>query len=333
MTGYVVRRVIAALVTVWLVLSGIFLIFFVMPGGAGKKSLGGFSPVAVFIAGRNNSPSSLRQIERDLGLDKSLQEQYFQFISRSIRGDLGFSYEEAETPMPVGPMVRASFRPTLELALGASVVALAAGIGGGILAARGRSRWSDRVMSGFSIVALSIPAFVSGSLALALLNTSDLYDFGQYVPMSAGLGAWLEGMWLPWVILALPFIGIYFRLVRSSLLEIRSEDFIRTAWAKGLSERDVLRHQLRAGSMPVVTAFGVDLANFLGGAIIVETVLGIPGLGGLIVGATRGSDFPVIAGVTIVASIAVVFMTLAVDIAYTYLDPRITYGSNPDALD
>lgn len=329
MTSYVLRRLIAALVTIWLVMTGVFLLFFVMPGGAGNRIEGGFSPVAVFIAGQNNDRATLRRIERDLGLDGSVMAQYGSYMSRLARGNLGFSYGERGTRQPVNPAVVSSIRPTIELALGASTLALAAGVGGGIMSTRARRRWTNRALAGLSIFCMSVPAFVIGLLAVGLFAAQGITLQGIYQPMSAGLGGWAESMLVPWIVLAFPFAGVYFRLVRAGVLSVGKEDFILTAKATGLREKVVLRHQFRAGAMPLVTAYGVDLANFLGGAIIVESIFGVPGLGNLIVDAIGGGDFPIVAGVTLVAATAVVLLTLVVDIAYTYLDPRITYAAAP----
>jgi peptide/nickel transport system permease protein len=322
--GYIVRRVIAAVVTVWLVVTAVFLIFFVFPGGSGNRVEGGFSPVAVAIAGQHNSPEILRRIER-------VSVQYARFMGRLARFDLGNSYaSEGGQRIPVRPMITASARPTIELAFGASVIALTAGIFGGSLTARSRTRWADRALSGFSIAALSVPTFVLGGLGVGLFAAFGIYLTDLYQPMSEGLGGWLEGMLAPWVVLAFPFIGIYYRLVRSSVRGVANEEFVRTATAMGLHENTIVKHQLRASIVPVITAFGVDLAHFLGGSIIVESIFSIPGLGGLLLGATRGGDYPVVAAVTIVGATAVVLLSLIVDIIYTYLDPRVVLdGSAP----
>jgi peptide/nickel transport system permease protein len=323
--AYLVRRVIAAIVTIWLVVSGVFAIFFILPGGAGKEGPGGFSPVTIFLAGRGNSRENLTRIERDLGLDQPLPEQYARYMSRLARGNLGFTYSE-EPRLPVTPIIKSSFRPTLELALGGSIVALLVALTGGVLSARQRSRWTDRLLSGFSLISLSVPSFVVGVLAIFLLATFNISTQGQYQPMSAGLWGWLKGLWVPWIALAFPFIGIYFRILRTNLVGLANEDFIRTAKAKGLHELQIVRHQLRAGFMPVLTAYGVDLAQFLGGCLIVESIFDIPGLGNLAVGSIRAGDFPVLIGVTIVGATAAVLLSLLVDLAYAYLDPRIGYG-------
>lgn len=326
MFAYVVRRLVIGIVTVWLVVTALFLIFFVLPGGSGRKDSGGFSSVAVFIAGRNNSPANLRRIEADLGLDEPLFVQYRDFIARLTRGDLGYSYGEPGQRVPVAPMIKASIVPTAQLVVGAALVAIALGMAGGAYSAQRRGRWSSRGLIGASIVTMSVPSFVLGLLLLAFLARFGVYVNEAYRPLSEGVGAWLQGMALPWFVLAFPFIGLYFRLVRSTLLGVENEEFVRTARAKGVDERGVLRHQLRASLIPLVSAYGVDLANFLGGAIIVESIFAIPGLGQLAVGAIRGQDYPVIAAITIVGSSVVILMSMLVDILYTYIDPRIVYA-------
>lgn len=328
--GYIVRRLIAAIITVWLVITAVFLIFFVFPGGAGNRLEGGFSPVAVAIAGQHNSPEILRRIERDLDLDEPVSTQYARFLERLSRFDLGNSYaSEGGQRIPVRPMIAQSFRPTVELAFGASAIALAAGIFGGSLTARSRKRVTEHALGGISIVALSVPTFVLGLLSIGAFAGFGIYLTDLYQPMSEGLGGWLQGMLAPWLVLAFPFIGIYYRIVRGSLHEVANEEYLRTATAMGLEENTIVKQQMRSSVVPLVTAYGVDLAHFLGGSIIVESIFSIPGLGGLLLGATRGGDYPVVAAVTIVAASAVVFLSLAVDVIYTYLDPRITFDGRP----
>jgi peptide/nickel transport system permease protein len=324
--GYLIRRSIAAIVTVWLILTAVFLIFFVFPGGSGDRIEGGFSPVAIAITGQHNTPEVLRRIESDLELDKPLIEQYASFMGRLASFDLGNSYaSEGGQRIPVQPMIAASFRPTVELALGASVLALAVGLLGGFASAGGRNRWAASVFGGFSLIALSLPAFALGGLVVGVFAASGIYLADLYQPMSEGVAGWIQGMLAPWIVLAFPFMGIYHRIVRSSLSGVANEDFVRTAKAMGLHENTIIKQQMRASVVPLVTAFGIDLAHFLGGSIIVEEVFSIPGLGGLLLGATRGGDLPVVAGVTIVGSAAVVFLSLIVDLAYTYLDPRVVF--------
>ena len=330
MTGYIVRRLIAAVVTVWLIVTAVFLIFFVFPGGQGNRGEGKFSPVALAIAGQHNQPRILKRIEEDLGLEKSVAVQYRRYMSRLVQGNLGYSYaSESGQKIPVRPMIMSSVRPTVELALGASIIALTVGIFGGLTSARDRTGWMRRFFGGFSIVAMSVPAFVLGSLAVGVFAGFGIYLTDLYQPMSAGVAKWLQGMIVPWIVLAFPFMGIYYRIVRGSLQSVANEEFVRTARAMGLRQNSILKHQFRASVVPLVTAYGVDLALFLGGSIIVESIFAIPGLGNLIFGATRGGDYPVVAGVTIVAASAVVFLSLIVDIAYSYLDPRVVYAAEP----
>ena len=330
MTGYIFRRLISAIVTVWLIVTLVFLIFFVFPGGQGKRNEGGWSPVAVAIAGQHNQPAILRRIEEDLELESSVVVQYRQYMGRLARGNLGYSYaSESGQRIPVRPMITGSLRATVELALGASAIALTAGVFGGLASARDKTRWTARVLGLFSIVSMSIPSFVLGLLAVGVFATFGIFLTELYQPMSEGIGGWLQGLLVPWIVLAFPFIGRYYRIVRSGLKGVENEEFVRTARAMGLRENSILRHQFRAAAIPVVTAFGVDLSLFLGGSIIVESIFQIPGLGNLLLNATRGGDYPVVAGVTIVGATAVVMLSFLVDIAYSYLDPRVVFDAEP----
>ena len=329
MTGYIFRRLISAVVTVWLIVTTVFLLFFVFPGGSGTQ-VGGFSQVALAIAGQHNSPEILRRIERDLELDKPVVVQYESYMLRLSRFDLGFSYaSESGQRIPVRPMITGSLRATVELAVGAAAIALAVGVFGGLAASRDKSPWTARALGGFSIVSMSIPSFVLGSLVVGVFAGLGIYLADLYQPMSEGISGWLQGMIIPWIVLAFPFMGRYYRIVRTSLQGVENEEFVRTARAMGLRENSILRHQFRAAAIPLVTAFGVDLALFLGGSIIVESIFNIPGLGNLLLNATRGGDYPVVAGVTIIGASAVVFLSFLVDIAYSYLDPRVVYGAEP----
>ena len=321
MLSYLVKRAFAAIVTLWLVVTLVFGIFFVIPGGGGRRARGGFSPVAVLLAGRQGTPRDIRRIERDLALDRPVHVQYLTYASKLARGDLGYSYAGGA---PVKQLLSGAIPPTASIALGASVVWLVAGLVIGTLAATRGRRASRLVTMLLPLTGQSMPVFVPALLGLAvLLRLTGIYAGNRYVGVTEDPIGWLAAMWLPWISLALPLVAIYTRMVRSSLLEVEGEDFMRTAVVKGLASAHVVRHQLRAGLTPIVTMYGLDVGILLGGSVIIEQVFNIPGLGSTLLQAQVFYDFPVMAGVVIVASVAVIMMNTLTDSAYVWLDPRV----------
>jgi peptide/nickel transport system permease protein len=282
---------------------------------------GGFSPIAVVLAGNRAPPEDIRRIERDLDLDSSLAQQYASFMARLVRGDLGFSYAAgAPVVRLIGPAVPA----TASVALGASVLWVVAGTAVGVGAARSTGRWSSAAFTGFASGALSVPVFVAALGGLAIVfRLTGVYVGNTYVPLTRDPVLWLEAMWLPWISLALPLVAVYARTIRGNLLEIGSEDYIRTAYAKGLTDKQVLRHELRAGLAPVVTMYGLDLGALLSGSVIIEEIFRIPGVGRLLLQSFVVLDFPVMAGVVMFASACVVVIAAVIDILYGVIDPRV----------
>ncbi len=323
---YVARRTLYALFTVFLALTLVFLIFFVLPGGAGKKEegVGEFSPVAVLLAGRNTEPDRLAMIEKRLGLDRPLHQQYVSYLARIAHGNLGYSFQ---SEAPVTPIVKESIAPTAQLALGASFVWLVLGVGAGTFIALRRGTWGARLTTGLGLLSMALPVFVTAILGVALFDgVLGIYEANSYVYLTDDPRAWLGSMWLPWITLALAFAGLYLRMTRGALLEIEHEDYLRTARAKGLENHAVVRHQMRAGLSPVITMYGADLGLLLGGSIITEQIFNIPGLGLLALGALSASDFPIISGITVVTSVFVILANLMIDIAYAFIDPRVSYS-------
>jgi peptide/nickel transport system permease protein len=319
---YMARRLLAAIVTIWLVVTLVFLIFFVLPGGTSKKSPGGYSPVVQLFAGRTPGAAIREQIEQDLGLDRPVFEQYRLYMGRLVHGDFGVAYRPRQE-IPVWPIVQGSIRPTVELAIGASVIILALGGTLGIASAIYPKKWGVRSAMTVSYLFVALPAFVIANFAIVFLSRSDIYPVGEYVPMHEGLWNWFKALFIPWLVLALPFVPMIARLVRGGMREAETEDYIRAARGKGLPERDVIRHELRASILPVVTLFGLNLGALLGGSVVVETIFEVPGLGSLLTGTAFVGDFPVVAAVTIVASIGVILANLGVDLLYVYIDPRV----------
>jgi peptide/nickel transport system permease protein len=252
-------------------------------------------------------------------------------VYRLFKGDefgwpgLGFSFD-SRTPVRDEIFDRAGV--TFQLGAGAAIVWLLLGIPIGIVSALKRRSLFDRAAMGFALFGVSAPVFAVGLMAL--------YIFWQKLHISPGSGFtpfgedpkdWFGHMWLPWVVLALQYAAFYARMVRGNLLETLGEDYIRTARAKGLSERKVIgKHALRASLTPVVTMFGMDFSLLIGGAVLTESVFNLPGLGQLIIQSVIRSDLPVVLATTILAAFFVTFMSLVVDILYAYLDPRVRYS-------
>ncbi|MFN2388529.1 MAG: ABC transporter permease [Actinomycetota bacterium] len=325
MARYIVKRTLYAGMTILLAIVTVFLMFFVLPGGAGKKERGPgeFSPVAVLIAGRNTEPDRVRRIEENLGLDRPLSVQLGRYLWNALHGDLGRSFA---ANAPVTAMVMGSVAPTVQLALGASIVWLVVGVGIGTLAALRRRALPARAAMGFALVSMSMPVFLAGILAILLFDrTLGIYEANTYVPFTTDPLGWLRAMWVPWLALAFTFVGLYARMARGALVEVEHEDYLRTAAAKGLESSGIVRHQMRAGLSPIVTMYGLDLGILLGGSIIIETVFNIPGLGNLALGALNVSDLPVIAGITVIAATFITLANLVVDVLYALLDPRVRY--------
>lgn len=321
--AYVVRRLLTSLVTLWLVMTTLFVIFMIIPGGTGKKGPAGISPVTILLAGRAPPMEKLQQIQHDLGLDEPLPIQYGRYVARLATLDFGYSYQYFED-VRVWPVVKQAFWPTVQLSLGAAALAVGLGLTAGILSARSERTWKDRSLMGFATVFLAVPTFVTAMLGLFWLARRGIPVRGTYVSPTEDLGQWLRAMWAPWVALALPFAGVYARVVRGSMKDVRGEEYIRTAYAKGLTERQVLRHQVRSSILPVLTLLGLHIAAIVSSTIIVEQIFEIPGMGFLISTTTFTGDFPVISAVTFLGALIVMGTNMFVDFLYGFVDPRIT---------
>ena len=230
--------------------------------------------------------------------------------------------------VPLKGIIFSRIAVTAQLAVGAAIVWLLVGISVGILSALRPHTVGDRTAMGLAVLAISMPVFFLGPLALYIFwfKLHWLPGTGYYPLARYGLGPWFSHWILPWCVLAVLYAAFYARLTRSNLMETMNEDYIRTARAKGLPEkRVVLKHGLRAGLTPIVTVFGLDLAALLGGAIITESIFNLPGIGQLTVQAVGGQDLNTIAVITLVAAVFVVVANLVVDILYAVLDPRVRY--------
>jgi len=302
----------------------VFLIFFATPG----------ADPAARIAGRNASPEVLAQVRHQFGLDQPLPVQYVLLMKRLfVTGDLTSFVNRGQKVIPT---IAEAVPVTLSLVLGAAVIWVVGGILLGTLAAAFRGRALDRVLMALGLVGISMPVFWVGEVANLLtqsrLHGTWLFSWVPalgYKPLLTQPLAWFETMVIPWFTLALLFIGLYGRVLRASIIEAYQEDYIRTARAKGLSERRILlRHALRTSLITFVSLFGLDFGALVGGgALLTEVVFSLQGVGYLTYNALENLDLPVIMATVMYASFFVVAANAAVDIAYAALDPRVREGS------
>jgi peptide/nickel transport system permease protein len=321
MGRYLIRRLLWVLLVLVLITLFTFVIFFIMPP----------TDPAILFAGRAPSPRLVAQVRVSLGLDKPAYVQYGLFVRRLFLGDrygwpgFGFSFL---TRSPIKPVLLSRALVTLQLAIGAAILWLVLGIAIGIISALNRGKIVDRLSMGFALLGVSAPVFWLGLMALWIFwQHLNILPGTGFVAIGEDPGQWFMHLVLPWTVLSLLFAAFYARLVRSNLLETLDEDYIRTARAKGLTERQVIfKHALRSSLTPVVSLFGVDFGTLLGGAIITETVFNLPGLGTYVVRAVGNGDLPVILAVVVFAGLGVAIMSLIVDVLYAFLDPRVKYG-------
>jgi peptide/nickel transport system permease protein len=314
MTAYFMRR----LIWVALLLVGVslatFVIFFLIPANP-----------AELVAGKSATPEMIRNIEHRLGLDRPWYVQYWRFFSKAVRGNLGFSYI---TQQKVAPTLLAAFPVTISLTVGAAIIWLAIGIPIGILSALRPRSLSDRIAMIFALVGISTPVYWLGLVLLKIFaDALGLFPLGDYMEISrGGFLCWIHHLVLPWFTLAFLYAGWYARMTRTNMLETMGEDFVRTARAKGLPERRVvLKHILRNSLTPVVTMFGMDVGYLMGGAVLTETVFGLPGIGGLAWKGIQQRDLPMVMGAVTFAAVFIILANLVVDLVYAVLDPRVRY--------
>jgi peptide/nickel transport system permease protein len=289
-----------------------FLIFNVIPGG----------DPAIRIAGRTANPALIAQVREDYGFNEPIYVQYAALMKRTITGRLE-SYSDRTNVLE---QIRDGIPHTASLALGAAVIWMIVGISLGLAGAVTAGRWPDRLITIIGIAGISLPVFWVGALMLYYLTFKlQLFPPGGYVELTHDPADWAYHLILPWTALSLVFIGFYSRLLRSNVLDTINEDYVRTARAKGVSERRVLvHHVLRSALIPVVTVFGLDIGVvFGGGAVLTESVFGLQGVGEYVADSVGRLDLPPIMGVVLYGAFFVVLCNALVDIAYAFLDPRI----------
>ena len=321
MLRYIVRRVLWGIALLFIVSAVIFLIFYAFPSG----------DPAVARAGRLATPEEIQQIRETLGLDKPIYVQYWYYVRDLVlHFDFGYSYE---SNTPVRELIFDRLPATISLVSGAVVLWLLAAFPVGIISAVKQRSVFDRTTMVTTLALYSAPVFWLG-LVLLYLFADDIGQFpifpgqGAYTPISSGVLDWANALILPWIVLAAASAAIYARYLRSSLIDVMGEDYIRTARAKGLGERRVImRHGVRSAVTPIVTLLGIDVSLLLAGnAILTESVFNIPGVGRLVFSAIDRSDLPVIQGVVLFGAFFIITFSLIVDIAYAYLDPRVRYA-------
>jgi len=319
LSRYIARRLLWVGVLLFLVSLLTFVIFYVFPT----------ADPAQLRAGRRASPAQVEQIRHRMGLDKPMLEQFWNYLKGIFtKGDFGYSYVSEQS---VSKLIIDRIPATVSVAIGAAVLWLVAGIAVGIISAVRRRTKLDRAAMGIALLGISAPEYWLGLVALYLF-ADDIGLFplfgssGSYVPFTSDPAQWLNSLILPWVVLAVSFAAFYSRLLRGNLIEVMGEDYIRTARAKGLPERTVvLRHGMRAALTPIVTVFGMDLGLLFGGAVLVEVVFNIPGVGRQAYDAILRADLPMIQGTVLLGAFFIIVANLVVDIVYAFLDPRVRY--------
>jgi peptide/nickel transport system permease protein len=335
MIAYIIRRLIASVVLLLVVSAVTIIIFFEVPKIAGETS----DQLAAQYVGRDPSPTAIAAVKKNLGFDQPLWVQWWRFVKQLFVGRtytdgtntshcnapcFGYSFK---THLAVWPDITSRLPVTISLALGAAVIWLISGVMVGIVSALRRGTFLDRLSMGVALIAVSLPVFFTGQvLQLIFRYKWQVWPNLHYVPINKDPLEWASNLVLPWVTLAFAYAALYARLTRAGMLETMSEDYIRTARAKGLAERRVIfRHGLRATLTPILTIFGLDLGLLLGGAVITEQVFSLPGIGKYAVDAIGNNDLPKILAVTMVAAFFIVVFNLIVDILYAALDPRVRY--------
>ena len=325
MIRYIIRRLLWMIVLLFAVSLLTFVIFYVLPS----------TDPALRRAGARASPATVAAVRHNLGLDKpkvdwpwkeSQIKRYYNDLV--VHHTLGRSYASNRD---VQDLIKDRLPATIQLALGSAIVWLLIAFPVGMVSALRRGSILDRTLMGGALLAISAPVYWLGLVALYLFD-QDVGKFkifpgiDSYVPPSEDVGKWFASMFLPWVVLAASFAAVYARLLRGNLLDVMSEDYIRTARSKGLPERRVvMKHGVRSAVTPIVTILGIDVGVLLGGAVLTESVFNIPGIGRLAYDAINRGDLPTIQGTVLVAAFFVIIMNLVVDIAYSFLDPRVRY--------
>ncbi|MFF7855889.1 ABC transporter permease subunit [Streptomyces sp. NPDC007904] len=329
MLAYLIRRLFAAAVMLVVIIMVVFGIFFLVPKWAGVD-------IASSFVGKQADPAAVEAVRQKLGLGDPIYVQVWEFFKGIFAGRtyagggdvthcsapcFGYSFRSEQA---IWPVLTDRFPVTLGLALGAAVLWLVLGVAAGVLSALKRGTLWDRGAMVVALAGVSLPIYFTGMLSLAIFAFGlNLLD-AQYVPLAESFTGWFGGMILPWITLAFLYAAMYARITRATMMEILGEDYIRTARAKGLREGVVIRkHAMRSTMTPILTMLGMDLGALIGGAILTESTFNLPGLGQAVLNAIRNQDLPIILGVTLITSLAVLIANLVVDVLYAVIDPRV----------
>jgi peptide/nickel transport system permease protein len=322
MVAFIIRRLLWMVVLLLVISALTFLIFYELPS----------ADPALLRAGRQPTPELVASIRQTLGLDEPVYVQYAKYLEKLVfHFDFGYSYQNN---VSVREQIFDRLPATLSLAVGGMVCWLLIGLPIGIFAALRAGRLSDKLAMGLALVAISAPVYWLGLVSLYLFSE----ELGK-LPLLPGQGAYpsqgnifsdpgtvIPALIMPWLVLSASFAAIYARFMRGNLIEVMSEDYVRTARAKGLRERRVVyRHGVRSAITPIVTILGLDLGILLGGAILTETVFNIPGVGRLAFDAIQKSDLPTVQGTVLMGAFFIILLNLVVDVVYAFLDPRVRY--------
>ena len=313
MFAYIVRRILATIPVMVVVALFVFALLHLSPG----------DPAAI-IAGDTATADDIARIREKLGLAQPLYIQFATWVWALLHGDLGISIF---TNLPVSKLIAQRVEPTITLTISTLILAVAAAIPMGVVAAWKAGSWIDRIVMVFAVLGFSVPVFVLAYLLIYVFAIStDLLPVQGFVAISGGLGPFLSHIAMPTLALGMVFAALIARMTRASMLDVLAQDYIRTAQAKGLANHKVLiGHALKNAAVPIVTIIGIGVAGLISGVVVTETVFAIPGLGRLTVDAILRRDYPIIQGIILVFSAAYVVINLLVDLSYTFLDPRIRY--------
>lgn len=313
---YLLKRILSLIPVVFVVSVVVFLIIHLTPG----------DPAAVML-GEDASPQQIEQLREQLGLNLPLYEQYFNWIVGAVQADLGASYFMDE---PVTQALLSHLGPTVSLTFFSIVIAILISIPVGIFAARHRGSASDQSVMGFTLLGMSVPNFILGLLLMLLFGVMLRWlPVAGYEPLSSGLWSHLRYLILPAVALGTIQAALIARTTRSSMLEVLNHNFIKSARAKGVKERQIIYfHAFRNALLPVITIIGQTFGGLIAGAVVTETIFNIPGIGQLTINSIERRDYPMIQGVILMVGIAYVFINLVVDLLYGLFDPRVRLERN-----
>jgi len=311
MLGYLLRRVLATIPVMAIVALFVFSLLYLAPG----------DPAAV-IAGDQASPEDVEKIRKSLGLDRPFLVRFTEWSLQVLSGDLGISMF---TGLPVTELIRQRIEPTLSLMVVTLFLAIGVAVPAGVIAAWKAGTWIDRTVMAFAVLGFSVPVFIIGYLLAYIFALQlDWLPVQGYTPISRGFWPWLENLILPAIALGFVFMALIARITRATMLEVLSQDYVRTARSKGVGEGSILFvHALKNAAVPIVTVIGIGVALLIGGAVVTESVFAIPGLGRLTIDAIVRRDYPLIQGIVLMFSFSYVLVNLAVDLLYRVIDPRV----------